>query len=96
MGAQRTRRGLRLCANHFKQSDFKEPTHSLVSLGARKRRDLKKGVIPSLFEHSREARRSAEEAKRAEERSRRAEKRAAEPAEAKHEALLQPMELDVS
>ena len=83
-----------VCANHFKPSDFKEPMNSLVGLGARKRRDLKKGAIPSIFEHSREARRSEAQVRQAEERSLRAERRAEEPAEG--EAPRQDVEHDQS
>lgn len=46
--------GARVCERHFKSEDFRTPMNSLVALGAKPRRDLKVGVIPSVFAHSRD------------------------------------------
>jgi hypothetical protein len=37
---------------HFKTEDFKQPLQSLVAVGGRTRRDLKSGVVPSIFPHT--------------------------------------------
>ena len=42
-------RGARVCHAHFKPDDYKVPVQSMVGLGARVRKDLKSGVVPSIF-----------------------------------------------
>jgi hypothetical protein len=41
-----------VCKMHFKPEDFKQTLQSLVAVGGRTRRDLKSGVVPSIFPHT--------------------------------------------
>ena len=59
-----------VCDKHFKAEDFKEPVFSIAHLSGRSRRNLKPGVVPSIFPFAAEAPSTSNRALRVENRSR--------------------------